>query len=117
MSAPTSTTAALKTELVACCEDAADWRLQRVAEFPRNAPMLAAVDALASAAEDLERLCDDDPRLCRLARAWNRLDHQQRMLASTEQRRAIRQAGYDHVATTTALLVLVTLVAEAILRQ
>jgi hypothetical protein len=55
--------------------------------------MLAAVDALASAAEDLERLRDDDPRLRRLARAWNRLDHQQRMLASTEQRRAIRQAG------------------------
>jgi hypothetical protein len=103
MSALETTTAALRTELVACCEDAADWRLQRAAEFRHNTRKLAAVEALASAAEDIARLRDDDPRLRRLAWVRNRLDPPQRMLALTEQRRAVRQAGYDRIATTTAL--------------
>jgi hypothetical protein len=117
VSALETTTADLKTELVACCEEAADWRLQRAAEFRHNASKLAAVEALASAAEDIARLGDDDPRLRRLAWVWNRFDPEQRMLAFTERRRAVRQAGYDRVASTTALLALVTLVDEVILRQ
>ena len=63
-----TTTAVIKTALVACCEDAAEWRLHRAAEFHPDAHKLAAVDALVSAAEDIARLPDNDPRLWRLAR-------------------------------------------------
>jgi hypothetical protein len=117
-SGQTETPAAeVRERLVACCEDAADWRLHRAAEFSHSFGALAAVDALESAAETIGRLRDDDPQLTRLTRVWNRLDPQKRMLALTEQRRAVRQARYERIATPTLLLSQAILIAEAILRQ
>jgi hypothetical protein len=107
------TAAGVKDDLVACCEDAADWRLSKAAEFAR-ARNLAAVDALEAAAEAIAALPDDDPRLEHLASLWHRLGDDERLLAFTEQRRAIATHGYDAPTTPDALLARVTEIAEAV---
>ena len=109
------TPAGVRDDLVACCEDAAEWRLQRAAEFSRNGRNLAAVDALETAAGSIAELPDDDPGLNRLAWVYDRLDDDQRVLAFTEQRRVVKRHGYDGAAAPGALLARLTQHAEAIL--
>ena len=55
------TPAGVRDDLVACCEDAAEWRLSRAAEFGQSKRDLAAADALEAAAESIGELPDDDP--------------------------------------------------------
>lgn len=109
------TPAGVRDDLVACCEDAAEWRLRRAAEFGRNRRDLAAVDALEAAAETIAELPDDDPQLGRLARVYERLSDDQRVLAFTEQRRGVKRHGYDGAVAPSALLAQITRGAEAIL--
>ena len=107
------TAVGVKDDLVACCEDAAEWRLSKAAEFARSRN-LAAVDALEAAAEAIAALADDDPRLEHLAAVWHRMGDDERLLAFTEQRRAIANHGYDGPTTPDALLARVTEIAEAV---
>jgi hypothetical protein len=109
------TPAGVREDLVACCEDAAEWRLHRAAELWQNRRHMAAVDALEAAAESIAELPDDDPQLGRLAWVYERLSDDQRVLAFSEQRRAVRSHGYDGAVAPSALLVQVTRGAEAIL--
>ena len=109
------TPAGVRDDLVACCEDAAEWRLYRAAEGWQNRRDLAAVDALEAAAESIAELPDDDPQLGRLAWVYERLSDDQRVLAFTEQRRGVKRHGYDGPVTPGALLAQVTRGAEAIL--
>ena len=109
------TPAGVRDDLVACCEDAAEWRLSRAAEFGQNKRDLAAADALEAAAESIAELPDDDPQLARLARICERLSDEQRVLAFTEQRRCVRRHGYDCPVAPGALLAQVTRGAQAIL--
>ncbi len=109
------TPAGVRSHLVACCEDAAEWQLHRAAELWQNRRHMAAVDALEAAAESIAELPDDDPQLGRLAWVYERLSDDQRVLAFTEQRRAVRSHGYDGAVAPSALLVQVTRGAEAIL--
>jgi hypothetical protein len=109
------TPAGVRDDLVACCEDAAEWRLYRAAELWQNRRDLAAVDALEAAAESIAELPDDDPQLGRLAWVYERLTDDQRVLAFTEQRRVVRSHGYDGAVAPSALLAQVTRGAEAIL--
>lgn len=109
------TPAGVRDDLVACCEDAAEWRLHRAAELWQNRRDLAAVDALEAAAESIAELPDDDPQLGRLAWVYERITDDQRVLAFTEQRRLVRQHGHDGAVAPSALLVQVTRGAEAIL--
>jgi hypothetical protein len=75
------TPAGVRDDLVACCEDAAEWRLHRAAELWQNRRDLAAVDALEAAAESIAELPDDDPQLGRPAWVHERLSDDQRVLA------------------------------------
>lgn len=110
-----TTPAGVRDDLVACCEDAAEWRLQKAAECSSNRRNLAAVDALDAAAESIAALPDDDPALTRLAWVHDRLRDDRRVLAFTEQRRVVKRHGYDDPGAPSALLARVTLHAEAIL--
>jgi hypothetical protein len=109
------TPAGVRDDLAACCEDAAEWRLHRAAGLWQNRRDLAAVDALEAAAETIAELPDDHPQLGRLAWVYERLTDDQRVLAFTEQRRAVRSHGYDGAVAPSALLAQVTRRAEAIL--
>ena len=109
------TPAGVREDLVACCEDAAEWRLHRASELWQNRRDLAAVDALEAAAESIAELPDDDPQLVRLAEVCERLSDDERVLAFTEQRRVVRSHGYDGAVAPSALLAQVTRGAEVIL--
>jgi hypothetical protein len=109
------TPAGVRDDLVACCEGAAEWRLQKAAEFSGNGRNLAAVDALEAAAESIAALPDDDPGLTRLAWVYDRLGDDQRVLAFTEQRQVVKRHGYDGAAAPSELIAQVTQHAEAIL--
>ncbi len=111
------TPAGVRDDLVAYCEDAAEWRLHRAAECSSNGRNLAAVDALEAAAESIAELPDDDPALTRLASVYDQLGDDQRALAFTEQRRVVKRHGWDGPATPGALLARVTRHAEAILEN
>ena len=110
-----TTPAGVRDDLVACCEDAAEWRLRRAAELGGSRRDLAAVDALEVAAETIAELPDDDPQLQRLAAVCAHLSDEQRVLAFSAQRRGVRQHGYDGIASPGALLANLTRGVEAIL--
>lgn len=110
-----TTPAGVRDDLVACCEDAAEWRLRRAAELGGSRRELAAVDALEAAAESIAELPDSDPQLARLAAVCAYLSDEQRVLAFSEQRRTVRRHGYDGIASPGALLAQVTRGVEAIL--
>lgn len=109
------TPASVRDDLVADCEDAAEWRLHRAAEGSENGRNLLAVGALEAAADRIAGLPGEDPRLRRLARAWKCLGGDEQLLVFTETRRVIKRHGYDGDGTVGGLLAELIQVAEVIL--
>ena len=107
-------TASVRDDLVAWCEDAADWRLYKAAELAGDGRNLASVDALEAAAEVIAELPDGDPRLARLARVCRRLGDEERGVAVAQQRGVVRRHGYDGLVTVDELLDQLIRVCEAI---
>jgi len=110
----TITIASLRDDLVAWCEDAAEWRLYKAAELAGDGRNLASVDALEAAAEGIAELPDGDPRLARLERAWSRLGNEERVVAVAEQRGVVKRHGYDGAVTLEELLDQLIRVCESI---
>jgi hypothetical protein len=108
------TPASVRDDLVAWCEDAADWRLYKAAELAGDGRNLASVDALEAAAEVIAELADGDPRLARLARVCSRLGDEERGVAVAQQRGVVRRHGYDGLVTVDELLDQLIRVCEAI---
>lgn len=106
--------ASVRDDLVAWCEDAAEWRLYKAAELVGDGRNLASVDALEAAAEGIAELPDRDPRLARLERAWSRLGDEERVLAVAEQRGVVKRHGYDGAVTVDELLDQLIRVCESI---
>jgi hypothetical protein len=111
-----TTPAGVRDDLVACCEDAAEWRLEQAAWSMQTECNPAGVRALETAAQSFAALPDDDLRLERLAWVWDRLGDDQRVVAFTEERRVIREHGVRGTATADELLGRLAKVAEAVLR-
>lgn len=110
-----TTPAGVREEVAAWCEDAAEWRLHKAAEFPGRGGSLAAFYALEAAADELVRLPGNDPGLRRLAAAWSTVGPDIRALAISEQRRALRNFGGGGDASAASLLAMLADVVGALL--
>ena len=111
-----STAPAVRANLAAVCEDSAEWRIQKAAQYPDDARNKTSAVALSVAAREIAELPDDDPRLETIARFWRMCRHNQDAISNymAEQNKAVGRHCFGTGATLTTHELLMKLVHEAL---